>query len=32
VLSQEHTLMQREGLLVKALWKTRETPQGPSVQ
>ena len=32
VLSQEHTLMQREGLLVKALWKTRETPQGASVQ
>lgn len=32
VLSQEHTLMQREGLLVKALWRTRETPQGPSVQ
>ena len=32
VQSQEHTLMQREGLLVKALWKTRETPQEASVQ
>nr|WP_315496029.1 type II secretion system minor pseudopilin GspK [uncultured Rhodoferax sp.] len=32
VLSQEHTRMQREGLLVKALWTTRETPQGASVQ